>query len=329
MKRRYFISVLSILLSTVALFAGAPREDYYSDRLLICLKQEHDALTEAQIKSKSTGILQLDELLRVYSVKSLENWLPAADENDFDGEISLNRIYRIWIDETKSDLQAAVSAFSEAEALLYAEREPILRVASYTPNDPKLAQQWYIPQVRAPQAWGLWNVDDGEIPGSKQIVVGVVDTGIDYLHQDLINNIWINQGEIPEDIFADVDADNDGFVTAAEIQSYITVDYNGDGSVNIQDAIYGDSPFMNGTDDDGNGYIDDLLGWDASGASGTPDNDPMGALSGPAPLDYRMHGTHVAGIAGATADNGIGIAGIGFNVSLMAVKCLKDNDPQG
>jgi serine protease len=329
MKQRFIILFLSTLLISAALLSGAPREDYYSDRFLICLKQDYDVLTETQLSSKSTGILQLDELFGVYSAKTVESWLPAADENDFDGEISLNRIYRVVIDESKSDLDAALTAFSKAEALLYAEREPILRVASYMPNDPRLAQQWYIPQIKAPQAWGLWKVDEGETPGSRQIVVGIIDTGVDYLHPDLINNTWVNQGEIPEDIFDDVDTDNDGFVTAAELQSYITEDYNSDGSVNIQDALYGDSPFMNSTDDDGNGYTDDLLGWDASGASGTPDNDPMGALNGSAGLSERMHGTHVAGIAGATADNGVGIAGIGFNVSLMAVKCLKDNDSQG
>ena len=75
----------------------------------------------------------------------------------------------------------------------------------------------------------------------------------------------------------------------------------------------------NGIDDDGNGYIDDVRGWDFSvlpnsDGSGKPqngDNDP---------IDETGHGTHVAGIVGAAVDNGVGIAGIAWNCTLMPVR---------
>ena len=73
----------------------------------------------------------------------------------------------------------------------------------------------------------------------------------------------------------------------------------------------------NGIDDDNNGYIDDINGWDTY----TNDNDPS-------PHDNTSawaHGTHCAGIAGATTDNGEGIAAIGFGISIMAVKTADDN----
>jgi subtilisin family serine protease len=73
----------------------------------------------------------------------------------------------------------------------------------------------------------------------------------------------------------------------------------------------------NGIDDDGNGYIDDVHGWDFGGVSGTPDNDPK--------EDRPEHGTHVAGIASAVTDNGKGIASIGFNCKIMPVKTSQDN----
>ncbi len=79
----------------------------------------------------------------------------------------------------------------------------------------------------------------------------------------------------------------------------------------------------NGIDDGGNGYIDDVRGWDFGGLTGIPDNDPM--------EDRPDHGTHVAGIASAVTNNGIGIAAIGFKCKIMAVKTSQDNirNPQG
>ena len=67
---------------------------------------------------------------------------------------------------------------------------------------------------------------------------------------------------------------------------------------------------VEGYDDDGNGYVDDIRGWDFINI----DN---------APLDDNMHGTHVAGIAGAVGNNGIGIAGAAWNVKLMHIKVFQ------
>ncbi|MDX5319441.1 MAG: S8 family serine peptidase, partial [Bacteroidota bacterium] len=67
----------------------------------------------------------------------------------------------------------------------------------------------------------------------------------------------------------------------------------------------------NGIDDDQNGYIDDVNGYDVGGL----DNNPM-------PNNNNFtHGTHCAGISGATTDNNTGIASIGFNISIVPVKC--------
>lgn len=77
-------------------------------------------------------------------------------------------------------------------------------------------------------------------------------------------------------------------------------------------------------DNDGNGFVDDIHGWDVA----NNDNDPE------PPASHWMyqfsdmiftHGTHCAGIAGATTDNGIGIASIGNGISIIPVKCTADN----
>lgn len=72
----------------------------------------------------------------------------------------------------------------------------------------------------------------------------------------------------------------------------------------------------NGIDDDGNGFIDDVHGYDVADNDGDPN-----------PIDSEQsHGTHVAGLVGATSDNQLGIASIGFEVSLISVKCGRGNN---
>ena len=110
--------------------------------------------------------------------------------------------------------------------------------------------------IDAPEAWDITT-------GSSDLVIGVIDTGIDYLHPDLVNNIWTNPGEIAAD----------------------------------------------GIDNDGNGYVDDVHGYDFLNG----DADPM---------DDRGHGTHVAGTIGGRGNNGTGVTGLAWNVQLMALKFL-------
>jgi len=68
----------------------------------------------------------------------------------------------------------------------------------------------------------------------------------------------------------------------------------------------------NGIDDDGNGFVDDMQGWDFVGRDNLP-------------ADENRHGTHVAGIVAAASDNGIGMAGVSWRTRLMAVRFLDEN----
>ena len=113
--------------------------------------------------------------------------------------------------------------------------------------------------IDAPQAWSTTQ-------GSKDVVMAVIDTGVDYNHPELRNNMWTNPGEIPGD----------------------------------------------GLDNDGNGVIDDVHGYNAPDQTGDP-------------MDRHSHGTHVAGTMAAEGDNGKNIVGVNWKSSIMAVKIFDDN----
>lgn len=152
--------------------------------------------------------------------------------------------------------------------------EPNYRVyALEKPNDPEYSRLWGLNNTGQTggtndadiDAEEAWNVEKG----SKQVIVGVIDTGIDYNHEDIKANMWKNPGEIPN----------------------------------------------NNIDDDNNGYVDDYYGWDFF----FNDKDPY---------DDNEHGTHVAGTIGAIGNNGKGVVGVNWSVSLMALKFL-DNTGSG
>lgn len=149
----------------------------------------------------------------------------------------------------------AVQRYRENPDVLYAEPDFVVRVM-VTPDDPLYIGLWGMVDIGAPDAWGITT-------GSTSVVVGVIDTGTDYLHPDLSANIYRNE--------ADCDAD--------------------------------------GVDDDGNGYVDDCYGIDTFNG----DSDPM---------DDNGHGTHVSGTIGARGNNGVGVAGVNWEVKIYPCKFL-------
>lgn len=325
--------LINLLLMASMLYATTPVKDaYHSDRFLFCLQPE---LSIEKIDSRSgtpvTGIASLDRLIALRGIVEMEPYLTGATPADMDGDIVLANIYRISIGGGRSDLDQLVSDFGSEASVLYAEKEPI-HYLLYSPNDGRYGQQWYLPKIEAPEAWDMFDIAGGVMPGDRAIVLASVDTGVQYTHPDLKTRIWINQDEIPTDVFSSVDANSDGVVTSAEVEASLT-DYDVNGVVNLQDALHTNSPFMNGVDDDpvGTTYVDDLFGWDPSGTTSAADadNDPIGVFSGSADLSTRMHGTHVGGILSAATDNNLGMASTVFNGSLMCVKVFYDQSSGG
>jgi serine protease len=161
------------------------------------------------------------------------------------------------------------------------------------PNDPMYVQQQHLPQIMAEEAWDIHKGENGD----GDVKIAIVDTGVEWYHEDLADNVWENLGE---------DADGDGH----------TVEMTADGLIL-------DPGDLNGIDDDGNGFADDLVGWDFYDAANSGDGSNPDPNSG---NDVGFHGTHVAGIASATTGNGIGVAGISWNVKYMAVQADENNN---
>ncbi|HIB14341.1 MAG TPA: hypothetical protein EYO19_02655, partial [Candidatus Marinimicrobia bacterium] len=294
---------------------------------LFCLKPELDPLEISLNRGRlSVGLPELDDFFKSHDVIKIEPWIKSATEIDRDGDIYLNRIYRSYIDENSlGRTDQSIASIQEFPFILYAEPEYIHQLF-YEPNDDKFDNQC-LDDMRVDLAWDYWDIPN-ETPGDKNILLASIDTGVDYTHPDLIDNIWVNQGEVRAWVLesGEVDIDDNGYVSALEINNYIQdnqLDENNDGESDLRDALVSGSLFMDNIDNDANGYIDDLIGWDASGEWGTPDNDPFpkdGVLND---SDWA-HGTHVAGILAATTDNEIGIASPIFNGSILAVKCSED-----
>src|SRR6266850_512704 len=155
----------------------------------------------------------------------------------------------------------------------YVEPDYIVR-ADVVPNDPRYSSLWALhntgqaggapgADIKAEAAWEITT-------GSRSVLVGVIDSGVDYRHPDLAANVWTNPGEIPGNLI----------------------------------------------DDDHNGFVDDVHGWDFA----NDDNDPF---------DDYLHGTHVSGTIGAVGDNRYGVTGVNWQVSLVPVKFTdsKGNGP--
>jgi subtilisin family serine protease len=189
----------------------------------------------------------------------------AAERSD------LSRWYRLELpaDANEQELLELLKLDSEVEA---AELNGQWRLAVLPDagTDPGYADQWHLIDMSVPDAWQYLHNDGIHPGGARDVVVAVVDSGVDYTHEDLIGNMWTNGGEIPN----------------------------------------------NGTDDDGNGFVDDIHGCSvvADGRSAPGD-----------PVDLSGHGTHVAGIVATTAYNSRGGVGVAFNVQIMAIRSAQHN----
>jgi len=234
--------------------AYEPKDEYVPGEVLVLLSADVDRSGEVSAAEDLSGV-------------------EAAVDGQIERRVVFSRgkeVLRVKLPDGKSVGEAIAENWGARDRRILVV-EPNYRVrAARIPNDPRFPQLWGMhntgqtggtedADIDAPEAW---DVATG-VPETSDVIVGIIDTGIDYLHPDLAANMWVNPGEIPG----------------------------------------------NGIDDDGNGYKDDVYGYDFFQEDGDPS-------------DAYGHGTHCAGTIAGVGDNGLGVAGVNWRCKVMAIRFL-------
>ncbi|HGJ65900.1 TPA: T9SS type A sorting domain-containing protein [bacterium] len=251
-KKPYF--VIFLILQYFVLIANGAEYDF---------SQVKFTPNELIIKFVSDNSNLINSFLSKIGVNSYERILPLTNLSKKSG---MSRIYKLKL--TNANILSIIQKYQDDPAIEYIQPNYLYKPCAdkIELNDYFYPEQWALTKIKATKAWEIEK-------GSKDVVIAVVDTGVDYKHEDLEPRIWINNKEIPD----------------------------------------------NNIDDDGNGYVDDIRGWDFYDSPDIPsdgdhidrDNDPM---------DERGHGTVVAGIIGAMPNNVIGIAGVVWDCRIMPLR---------
>ena len=179
---------------------------------------------------------------------------------DNDGKEHKHVSYKITTDE--KDIWSIVDNTNSQNTVEIAE--PVYKYFTSEESVPSaednkgMDKQWYLKDQKLESVWS--NEGYGNTAG-EGVVVAVIDTGVDYNHEDLQDNIWTNSAEVSG---------------------------------------------QKGTDDDNNGYVDDVHGINLIDPNETP-------------MDDHGHGTHVAGII-AMENNNVGGVGIAYKSKIMPIK---------
>jgi len=209
-------------------------------------------------------------------------------------QLGLDRIVLIPVREGLEPEQAAQQLKGLVE-IEYAEPNYIYHIdgTPTKPNDSLYDAQWHLRNIHAPEAWQISE-------GDTSIRIGFVDTGVDWLHPDLIHQFAINSAE---------DINHNGFFDA-----WPSTEKRMDPLGNM---VFGD---LDGIDQDGNGFADDVIGYDFVDQSTVNYGDWSGRDA--IPQDENGHGTAVAGVLAAEKNNKIGIAGVAPKCRLVAIRAF-------
>ncbi len=285
-KRMLFLgSIIVSLIFGTNVLATNEKPTEVSSELLVKVKSPSlfaqqisgiEIISQDQNQDSKTGWI----LISTPSTRQTAELITALKQDSLLGErilfvqpnykISLPKIPDLQNSKNRKDLKTLKSQLS---ALKVPPDNPAIPAAPGIGAglDPLIASQWGMRDIGGPSVWTRQQ-------GSQEMIVAVIDTGVDYTHEDLLPNLWRNTKEIAG----------------------------------------------NNIDDDKNGYVDDLIGWDFVSNDNKPFDlavEPLQLLAGGG---NPGHGTHCAGNIAARGSNGLGISGVAPNVKIMSLRFISD-----
>lgn len=179
----------------------APKEPRYAkDTIIVKFK---DTAGEIAFRKEGNRVIaskpSITQLLDRHRVSDVKKLVPHRT-----GPLAKIFVVKVPAVSVDSDILAVVDDFAKDSNAEYAEPNYFAYTLAERPkpNDPLYSQQWHLPKVSAPNAWLV-------TPGSPNVVIAVIDTGVKWNHPDLAANIWRNAGEIPNN---DIDDDRNGYI---------------------------------------------------------------------------------------------------------------------
>lgn len=264
----------------VKLDARSSRFNYREGEIIVKFKQ-NSLVAVRSLKNgqfSTTGVKTLDAKLNSMGLFEAEPLMPLSGGRVNNGvavkslsgrvvnDNDMSKLYRLKFDTAKlKSVHDAITEIKSMAEVEYAEPNYLVYTLATDADvyslDPLYNQQWGFDAINLPALWAMPKISD------KRPVIAILDTGVEFTHLDLLNNIWTNEAE-----------------------------FSG----------------ATGTDDDGNGFADDMYGWDFVNQNNRMD-------------DYNGHGTHCAGIAAAVGGNGNGGVGANPDALIMPIAVLQSD----
>ncbi len=288
------LTLIMVLTVATVCFAGVSNLQYTDGVLLVRFKNDVQFNT-ADDGTITVGDNEVDRLLARFHAKKVEDFFGGYIPKDEEYRHKTRNDYKI-IFPFGTDMELVSEEFNRLPSIEYASPD-IIHQLNFIPNDPSFVTQYWLEIIDAESAWDI-------VTGSDEIIVVGLDSGVDWNHPDLVDNIWINPGE-------DIDGDPRPFEDDFP-------DFPG---------TLGD---WNNVDDDGNGLVDDFIGWDWVAGVGSPAPGEDAHVPDNDPIDFHGHGTGVVSAMAGVTNNGIGGAGVAFDCQIMALRCgFADNEGEG